>query len=80
MQIVIEFYRTRDMDDAYAVVGRETAEAADLDDAMEVARQLAQTLDMPQRPDAMKITDATGAVLYAGALDAEASNEERPRS
>ncbi|MBN9252741.1 MAG: hypothetical protein J0I86_19570 [Mesorhizobium sp.] len=66
-------------DDAHAVVGRETAEAANLDDAIEVARLLSQTLNMPQRPDAMRITDAAGAVLYAGALEAEVANEERTR-
>lgn len=76
MHIVIEFNRTRDRDDAHAVVGRENAEAADLDDAMEVARLLSQTLNMPQQPDAMTITDATGAVLYAGALEADVPNEE----
>jgi hypothetical protein len=79
MHIVIEFYRTRDRDDAHAVVGRETAEAANLDDAMEVPRLLSQTLNMPQRPDAMTITDAAGSVLYAGALGAEVHNEERTR-
>lgn len=47
MHIVIEFYRTRDVDD----------------------------LD-----DAMTITDAAVAVLYAGAIEADASNEERQRS
>ena len=51
MHIVIEFYRTRDRDNAHAVFGRETAEAADLDDAMEIARPLSQSLNMPQRPD-----------------------------
>lgn len=58
MKIVIEFYRTRETDEAHAVVGRETAEVGDLDDAIEVARQLSRTIDMPQRPDAMTITDA----------------------
>lgn len=77
MQIVVEFYRTRGADDAHAVVGRETVETADLDDAMEVARQLSQTLDMPQRPDAMTITDATGKALYSGVIFAEAMNERR---
>ncbi|MEQ9245167.1 MAG: hypothetical protein RLO21_04195 [Nitratireductor sp.] len=76
MQVAIEFYRTRDTDDAYAVVGREMAEAADLDDAMEVVRLLSQTLDMPQRPDAMTITDATGAALYSGAIDRQ-GNQQR---
>ena len=72
MKIVIEFYRTRDADDAHAVVGRETEEAVDLDDAIEVARLLSRTLDMPQRPDAMTITDANGATLYSGVINAEA--------
>lgn len=75
MRVVVEFYRTRDTDDAHAVVGRETAEAADLDDAMEVALRLSQTLDMPQRPDAMTITDATGVALYSSVIDAKAVNE-----
>ncbi len=79
MHIVIEFYRTRDRDDAHAVVGREIAEAANLDDAMEVARRLSQTLNMPQRPDAMTITDGVGTVLYAGAPEADVPNEERTR-
>ncbi|WP_342634131.1 hypothetical protein [Mesorhizobium tamadayense] len=43
MKIVIDFYRTRDVEDAHAVVARETAEAADLDDAIEIARQLSRT-------------------------------------
>jgi hypothetical protein len=69
MKIVIEFYRTRDADDAHAIVGRETAEAADVESAIELARQLARSLAMPQRPDAMTITNADGATLYAGALE-----------
>jgi hypothetical protein len=77
MKIVIEFYRTRNADDAHAIVGRETKEAVNVDDAIEVARQLSQTLDMPQRPDAMTITDANGATLYSGVIDAEAAHEER---
>lgn len=69
MKIVIEFYRTRDADDAHAVVGRESAEATDVDSAIELARQLSHSLNMPQRPDAMTIKDADGETLYAGALE-----------
>lgn len=47
MKIVVEFYKTRDADDAHAVVGRETVEVDDLDGATAAARLLAQTLDMP---------------------------------
>lgn len=68
MKIVIEFYRIRPQDDAHAVVGRETEDAADLDAAIERALALARTLDMPQRPDALTITDALGRRLYSCTL------------
>jgi hypothetical protein len=77
MRIVIDFYRTRDADDAHAVVGRETAEVPDLDRAIEIARQLWRTLDMPQRADAVTITDGNGETLYSADLEVEAMNEER---
>jgi hypothetical protein len=80
MKIVIEFYRTRNADDAHAVVGRETKEAMNTYDAIEVARQLAQILDMPQQPDAMTITATNGATLYCGVINAEALNDERLQS
>ena len=54
---------------AKAVVDRETADAADLDDAIGLARQLWRTLDMLQRPDAMSISDNEGNRLYSGTLD-----------
>lgn len=76
MQIVIEYYRTRQEDDAHAVVGRETAQVADLDDAVQVARLLLHTLEMPQRPDAMTISDASGTALYSSLIDARGTNEE----
>src|SRR5436853_639521 len=53
MKFVIEFYRIRAADDAHAVVGREMALATGLDDAIEIARLLARTLNMPQWPDAV---------------------------
>lgn len=65
MKIVIAFYRIRNADDAHAVLGRETAEAADLDEAREIARPL----DMPQRPDAMTIIDGDGNKLHLSRLD-----------
>lgn len=75
MRIVIEFYRTRDVDDAHAVVGRETVEVDDLDGAIAAARLLAQTLDMPQHPDSMTITDTDGKMHYCGIIGWEAVNE-----
>ncbi|MEQ1954988.1 hypothetical protein [Mesorhizobium sp. CN2-181] len=80
MKFVIEFYRTRDADDAHAVVGRETIEADDIANAIEIARLLSQTLDMPQRPDAVAITNLYGAALFSGILDVDVTTGERPRS
>jgi hypothetical protein len=77
MKIVIEFYRTRDTDDAHAIIGREAVEVDDLDGAIAAARLLARTLDMPQRPDSMAITDANGKTHYSGVIDPEAVNEGR---
>jgi hypothetical protein len=53
MKVVIEFYRTGNSDDAHAVVGREVREVRDGADAIEIGQRLSQTLDMPQRLDAM---------------------------
>lgn len=66
MKVVIEFYRIREADHAHAIVGREIAEAADLDDAVGIARHLWRTLDMPQRPDAMTISNSEGNKLLFG--------------
>ncbi|PBC00905.1 hypothetical protein [Mesorhizobium sp. WSM3860] len=76
MKIVIEFYRTRDADDAHAVVARETVEV-DLDGAIAAARLLARTLELPQHPDSMMITDANGKMHYSGIIGSEAVNEGR---
>jgi hypothetical protein len=80
MKFVIEFYRTRETDDAHAVVGREVMEAVDLDNAIELARLLSQTLDMPQQPDAIAIPDLSGAALFSGIVDVDVPTEERPRT
>ncbi len=69
MRITIEFYRTRQADDAHAVIGRESADAADLTDAMDIAHRLCRTLDMPQLPDAMSVSDHEGNQLYSGPID-----------
>ena len=69
MQVVIEFYRTREADNAHAVIGREIADAADLADAVEISQRLGLTLDMPQRPDALSVSDPDGNTLYSGPID-----------
>ena len=76
MKIMIEFYRTRAADDAYAIVGRETAEAIDLVGAIGIGRALS-LIDMPQFPDCMLITDAEGKRLYSSQLGANDNPEER---
>ena len=78
MKVVIEFYRTRVADDAHAIIGRETVDAADLDAAIEIARLLARTLNMPQWPDAIAITDAEGATIYSSIIAAQAGTDEGP--
>lgn len=78
MKIVIEFYRIRDADDAHAVLGRETVEATDVDEAIEIARELLRTLDMPQRPDAITITDGDGNKIHSSSLDTVENLDERP--
>ena len=77
MKVVIEFYRTRVTDDAHALIGRETVLATDLDGAIEIARLLARTLNMPQWPDAVTISEADGAALYSEIIAAQ-EREERP--
>lgn len=71
MRVTIEFYRTREADDAHAVIGLEEAEATDLDDAIHIARQLAQSLDMPQRADGLTVRNAEGAMIYSDVFEVE---------
>ncbi|MBZ9840961.1 MULTISPECIES: hypothetical protein [unclassified Mesorhizobium] len=77
MKVVIEFYRTRVSDDAHAVIGRETVLATGLEDAIEIARLLARTLNMPQWPDAVTISEADGAALYSEIVAAQAGEERQ---
>jgi len=77
MKVVIEFYRTRVTDDAHALIGRETVLATNLDDAIEIARLLARTLNMPQWPDAVTISEADGAALYSEIIAAQAGEERQ---
>jgi hypothetical protein len=80
MKVVIEFYRTRIADDAHAVIGRETVDAADLDAAIEIARLLARRLNMPQWPDAVAIADADGAMIYSGIVALQGDIDKGPTS
>lgn len=75
MEVTIEFYRTRSRDDAHAVIGRVTRQAVDLQDAVEIAQSLSQSLAMPQRPDAVTICDAAGRQIYSHNFH-EANNDQ----
>lgn len=77
MKIVIEFYRIREKDKAHAVIGQETADAADLDDAIGLAWRLSKSLNMPQRPDAMSIRDSDGNELYVHRFGVSKAPDER---
>jgi hypothetical protein len=68
IQVRIEFYRTRACDEAHAVLGRVSRWADDLDHAISLARRLLATLDMPQWPDAMTISDVIGNELCRCAI------------
>jgi len=60
----IEFFRVRDTDDAHAVLDRVEHDTADLEDAKTRAKSLFETLDMPQKPDALRILDERGEEVF----------------
>lgn len=61
---VIEFFRVRDTDDAHATLGRVEHDTTDLEDAKVRALSLFETLDMPQKPDALRILDQSGGEVF----------------
>ena len=61
---VIEYFRLRDADGAEATLDRVEHDTADLEQVKVRARSLFETLDMPQRPDALRITDQEGAEVF----------------
>lgn len=77
MQIVIAFFRVRPEDGAQALVGRESAEVSNLDEALALASVLAQSLSMPQRPDAVTVFDEAGRRLHSCAFGLLLTPHER---
>jgi hypothetical protein len=63
---IIEFFRIRDTDDAHAILERVEHDTTDLEDAKVRAQSLFETLDMPQKPDALRILDQTGDEVFFG--------------
>jgi len=60
----IEFFRFRPGDRAHATLDRLSEIAADLDAAKVKAKSLFETLDMPQKPDALRILDQDGREVF----------------
>jgi hypothetical protein len=61
----IEFFRVRDTDQAHATLGQVEHDTLDLEDAKARAQSLFETLDMPQKPDALRIVDQDGNEVFA---------------
>jgi hypothetical protein len=60
----IEFFRVRDTDDAHATLDRVEHDTMNLEDAKVRAKSLFETLDMPQKPDALRILDQNGDEVF----------------
>lgn len=61
---IIEFFRIRDADNAHATLGRFEHDTIDLEEAKVRAQSLFETLDMPQKPDALRILDQNGDEVF----------------
>ena len=70
MNFTIEFFRTRPSDEAHATLDRISIVADNLDTAMVKARSLFDTLDMPQKPDGLRILDQVKRELFVSVPDA----------
>ena len=64
MTFTIEFIRVRESDDAHATLDRITDIASDLEEVKVRAKSLFATLDLPQKPDALRILDQNGQELF----------------
>ena len=69
MMFVIEFFRVRDTDEAHAILDRVEHDTTDLDGAKVRALSLFETLDMPQKPDALRIMDHNGDEVFVWGLE-----------
>ena len=64
MNFTIEFFRSRPSDEAHATLDRISIVADNLDAATVEARSLFDTLDMPQKPDGLRILDQVKRELF----------------
>ena len=65
MNFTFEFFRIRTDDGAHAMLDRVSEHARDLDAAKLKAKSLFETLNMPQKPDGVRILDGGGAEVFA---------------
>ncbi len=61
---IIEFFRIRASDQAHATLGRVEHDTTDLEDAKVRAQSLFETLDLPQKPDALRILGESGEEVF----------------
>jgi hypothetical protein len=73
MMFIIEFFRVRDADEAHATLDRVEHDTTDLDAAKVRALSFFETLDMPQKPDGLRIMDHNGDEVFV-------RGPERPRT
>jgi hypothetical protein len=66
MQFTIEFFRLREEDDAHATLDRITQIGTDLEAVKMKAKSLFKTLNMPQKPDGLRILDRMGMKYSSG--------------
>jgi hypothetical protein len=71
MMFTIEFMRIRPSDKARATLDRFTHLASDLEEVTTRAKSLFSTLDLPQKPDALRILDEDGRQLFFWSPDAQ---------
>jgi hypothetical protein len=64
MNFTIEFFRTRPSDEALATLDRISIVADNLDAATVKAKSLFDTLDVPQKPDGLRILNQVKRELF----------------
>ncbi|QRM34121.1 hypothetical protein JO965_33190 (plasmid) [Microvirga sp. VF16] len=61
---IIEFFRLRKTNGAHAILDRVEHDTPELEDAKVRAQSLFETLNMPQKPDAVRIMDQNGDEVF----------------
>ena len=80
MNFTIEFFRTRPSDEAHATLDRISIVADNLDAATVKAKSLFDTLDMPQKPDGLRILDQVKRELFVWVPDDHDAQMQEARS